>query len=53
MNGCPDSDDYRVTDNKDLCPEQKELFQFNGCPDNDNYGVPSPIDECPETRIKT
>ncbi len=46
-NGCPDSDDDGVADNKDNCPKLAGPKRFNGCPDSDNDGIDDSQDKCP------
>jgi len=48
--GCPDSDEDGVSDQKDQCPEVWGPESNDGCPwpDKDDDGTPDIEDECPE-----
>ncbi len=43
-----DSDGDGITDELDLCPDEKGPEEFMGCPDKDDDGIPDVKDKCPE-----
>lgn len=43
-----DKDEDKVSDKKDLCEDQKGIWEFMGCPDRDGDHIKDSEDECPD-----
>jgi outer membrane protein OmpA-like peptidoglycan-associated protein len=41
-----DIDNDKISDAKDICPDDFGLFEFQGCPDTDGDGIPDKEDFC-------
>jgi outer membrane protein OmpA-like peptidoglycan-associated protein len=48
FNGCPDTDNDKIMDKEDECPDTPGLPEFKGCPDTDGDGTQDKEDLCPD-----